>query len=72
MESDILKRQLNVAIECLEKYRTLVIDDTRFKTGGTFRLGKHAEDALNLMAAIRLKGAHNENRTGKHTGNDGS
>lgn len=48
-------RQLEVAIECLDKYRTLVIDDKRYKTGGVFRLGKHAEDALNLMAAIRRK-----------------
>lgn len=54
-EVDILKRQLTVAIECLDVYRTLVIEDTRFKTGNVFRLGKHAEQTLELLAAIRRK-----------------
>jgi len=49
------ERQLSIAIECLDKYRTLVIDDLRYKEGGVFRLGKHAEDALNLMGAINDK-----------------
>jgi hypothetical protein len=49
----MLEKQLGVAIECLDKYRTLVIS----KKEGTmpFRLGVPAEDALNLMAAIRRK-----------------
>lgn len=50
---EVRENQLGVAIECLEKYRTLVISyGTGKRKSPTFRLGKHAEDALNLMAAL--------------------
>jgi hypothetical protein len=52
-----LETQMLVAIECLDKYRTLVIED---KNGRMFRLGKHAEEALNLMGAINNKGENHE------------
>lgn len=49
-------KQLEIAIECLEEYRTLVISygNGKCKTP-EYRLGKTAENALNLMAAMNRK-----------------
>lgn len=47
-----LKNQVEIAIECLDKYRTLVISHGK---SPTYRIGKHAEIALNLMVAVNTK-----------------
>lgn len=50
------EQQIVVAIECLEKYRTLCISHgVGARETPTYRLGVHAEEALNLMAAINQK-----------------
>lgn len=53
---EVREKQVEVAIEYLEKYRTLVVSRGVGKSKSpTYRLGKSAEDALNLMAALNRK-----------------
>ncbi len=53
---EVREKQIEIAIDCLEQYRTLVISHGIGKQKSPdYRLGKHAEDALNLMAAMNKR-----------------